>query len=128
MARIAPSGAIATSAAWPTWRRAPSAVSPRVTTRSAASCRRGSEGGAGAEIDGVQIAREDLLLREPLFEPQCQHDLLHLAAQAALGRQIGQPDELLGDRAAALEPPAPRQIVPGGPQDAARIDTIMLVE
>ena len=42
-ARIAPSGAIATSAAWPTCRRAPSPVSQRCTAFSAASCRTGSK-------------------------------------------------------------------------------------
>ena len=84
--------------------------------------------GASAEIGRVQIAREDLLLAEPRFQPQRQHRLLNFAAQRALRRQIGEPRQLLGNRAAAFGAAMAREVAPAGAQHAAQIDPAMLVE
>ena len=80
---------------------------------------------AGAEIDRVQIPREDLVLRQPGVEPHRDHRLLHLAPQRAFRREVGQPDQLLGDRAAAFDRAAAAQIMPAGPHDAAQVDPVM---
>ena len=57
---------------------------------------------SGAEIDPVQVNREDLVLAEPVFQPQCQQQLLDLALQGALGGEEQVLGDLLGDGAAPL--------------------------
>ena len=81
---------------------------------------------AGAEIGRVQVVRQDLVLAEARLQPKGQHDLLHLAAQRALGREIGESRQLLRDRAAAFGAAAAGQIAPGGAHHAARVDAAML--
>src|SRR5207237_7374996 len=80
------------------------------------------------EIDVIQITGQDLLLRKPGFEPQGQHDLLHLAAGRALGREIGQPGQLLGDRAAAFERALAPEVAPASAEYPAQINPATLEE
>ena len=61
-------------------------------------------GGAAAEIDPVQIERQDLLLGELPLQPHRQHQLLHLAPDRPGGGQEQVAGELLGDGRA--RPPA----------------------
>src|SRR5262245_62068955 len=80
----------------------------------------------------VQIEREDLPFRQPVLEPKCQHRLADLDADAApaapiLARQK-ELRSLLGDRRAALDPPAATYIPHGGSHDRDRIDAWMSEE
>ncbi len=83
--------------------------------------------GAVAEVDGVQVRGQDLVLRPLLFEPPGECRLLQLASDgrgAAVDRVL---DELLRDRRATLHRPA-QEVVPGRAQDRASIDSVVLVE
>jgi len=66
--------------------------------------------GAGAQIDPVQIDFEDLVLGEPMFEPQCQQGFADFAREAPLGCQEQVLCQLLGDRAAAFDDAAGGEI------------------
>ena len=65
--------------------------------------------GAGAEIDPVEIEREDLLLRQAHLQPHGQDHLLHLALEGALRLEEQVLGELLGDGRAALHHAAGRE-------------------
>ena len=93
-----------------------------------APCGRIDPVGAGAEIGGVQVAQEDLLLAELALQPEGDDRLLDLAAQVLVGRQEHQARQLLGDGAAALARAAGLPVAPGGPQDAPWIDAVVAVE
>ncbi|MPM28699.1 hypothetical protein SDC9_75226 [bioreactor metagenome] len=54
------------------------------------------------EVDGVEVVGEDLLLAQPIAQLEREDDLLHLAGDRLLRRQVHQLDVLLGDRRAAL--------------------------
>src|SRR5436190_3491657 len=57
---------------------------------------------ARPEIRGVEIARENLSLAQPVLDPKRKDRFLHLALQRALRREIHHAGELLGDGAASL--------------------------
>ena len=59
--------------------------------------------GAGSQIDAVEVAREDLILAEPKSSHDGGEGFAHLAVKAALAADELHLDELLGDRAAALD-------------------------
>ncbi len=81
-----------------------------------------------AEIDVRQIAREDLVLAQPGFEPEGDDHLAQLARRGAIGIEEGVLGELLGDRAATLTHAAGPQIIPCRPRDPARINAPMGAE
>ena len=84
--------------------------------------------GAGAQIDPVQVEGEDLVLVEPGLEPDRQRQLLQLAAQRALGREVEVLGQLLRDRAAAGHHRAGPDIVDQGADQADRVDAEMVTE
>ena len=77
---------------------------------------------ATAEVHHVEIALEDLLLRELLLDLDRQDRLFELAGQRPLARQIHRLHVLLGDRGPALRRPLAPDIRPEGAQRADRID------
>jgi hypothetical protein len=81
-----------------------------------------------AEIDAGKIARQDLVLGQPQLQPQGDHRLLALAAQAALGLEEGVLGQLLGDGAAALHGAAGLGVDHQGPGHAAEVDADMVAE
>ncbi len=66
--------------------------------------------GAGAEIDPVQIQRQDLLLGELGLQPHGQDQLLHLALDGLVRRQEEVARQLLGDGRGALHVAAGLQV------------------
>src|SRR3546814_17758018 len=80
--------------------------------------------GVVAEIGVREIAFENLVLGQPGFEPEGDQRLARLSPERALRREEGEFRKLLGDRAAALGPPA-RDIAPPRARDAPRTDTPM---
>ncbi len=84
--------------------------------------------GAGAEIGGVEVAEQDLLLRHRALGAERQERLLHLAPQGLLLGQGGEADVLLGDGRGAFAHPAAREVAPDGAGEAARIDAPMGIE
>ena len=83
---------------------------------------------AAAEIDLVQVEREDLVLGEVLLESPREDHLLDLAVEASLGREQQTLHRLLGDRGAALHDLARREVGPRGAQDRAEVDPAVLEE
>ena len=84
--------------------------------------------GAGAQIDPVEIDREDLRLGEPVLQPQRQQQLLDLAFEGAPGRQEQVLRHLLGDGAAALDDGAGAQVGESGARQADHVEPEMAVE
>ena len=68
--------------------------------------------GAVPEVDGVQVRGQDPVLRPALLELPGERGLAELAADRLLVRQVGVLDELLGDRRAALDRAAVRDVRP----------------
>ena len=85
-------------------------------------------GGAGAEIDAVEIELDDLVLGEILLEPQREHRFLRLARHGALGLEEQVLGKLLGERRAALDDAAGLGILDRGAHKAHRIDAEMRPE
>ena len=85
-------------------------------------------GRAGAEIDVVQVARQDFVLAEPHVEPHRDGRLADLALQRAVALQVQDFHELLVDRAAALHDLAGRDVSRERPHDPAEIEPPMAVE
>ena len=83
---------------------------------------------AVAEIDARQIAREDLVLGQPAFQPEGDDHLLRLALQRPVRREEAGLGELLGQRAAALANAAGLHIGDHRPADRPRIDAPMAAE
>ena len=81
-----------------------------------------------AEIDARHVAREDLVLGQPAFEPEGDDHFLRLALQRPVAGQEAGLGELLGDRAAALANPAAAHIGDHRAADPARIDAPVAVE
>ncbi len=84
--------------------------------------------GAAAEIGAVEIELEDLVLRQPRFQPERQEGLLDLALERALVRQEQVLRKLLADRGAALHHAARARIGEHGAEQAGHVDAEMLVE
>jgi len=84
--------------------------------------------GSGAEINPVQIERQDLLLGEGVFQPERQQQFLTLAPNGAVGRKENILGQLLGDGAAALNQAAGTDIGDDGAHQALGIDAEMAVE
>ncbi len=84
-------------------------------------CRRLDAVGAAAEVDGVEVALEDLALGQLLLQLQGDERLLDLALERALGGQVVDLHVLLCDRRRALRRAA-LGVGEGGPQDALGID------
>ena len=82
--------------------------------------------GAAPEVDGVEVAVEDLGLGQLALELHRQHRLLDLAGDGALVGQVDVLHVLLGDRRAALLRPAAAQVGPEGPGHADRVDAAVL--
>ena len=83
--------------------------------------------GTPSEVDRVEVALEDLLLRLLTLDLERQDRLLELAAPGALLREVEDLDVLLRDRRRALRVTAAR-VVERGPQDAPRVDALVRVE
>ena len=83
---------------------------------------------AVAEIDRVQIRVQDVLLRVALFEPHRDRDLAHLAREGAIRRELLEPRQLLGQRAAPFDDAAAAPVAPGRLDDADAVDAVVRVE
>ncbi len=84
--------------------------------------------GAAAEIDGIEIELENLRLAERLLDPR-RHD--HLADLALIGQVFAHQqvlDDLLGDGRAALRAPRGGEIADEGADQAALVDSLVLIE
>ena len=84
--------------------------------------------GAAAEIDGVEIKLEDLVLAQRRLDPR-RHD--HLADLALVGQVVAHQQvlhHLLGDGRAALRAPGLREVADEGADQAALVDALVLVE
>ena len=84
--------------------------------------------GAVAEVHGVEVALEDLLLRHLRLESHREHCLLELSVHVLLRRQQRVLHQLLGDRGAALTDAAGRDVGGERPPQGAEVDTAVLVE
>ena len=83
---------------------------------------------AAAEISGIEIELENLVLAQRIFEPR-RHD--HLADLALIGHVLADQEifhHLLGDGRAALRPARLGEIADEGADDAALVDAVMLKE
>ncbi len=81
-----------------------------------------------AEIDLVQVGLEDLSLRVSELQPDSDSHLAKLACPGAGGREPDVLDQLLGQRASALDDAALLRVLEGCACDAHRIDTRMYEE
>ena len=84
--------------------------------------------GAAAEIDGIDIELEDVVLAQRAFQPR-RHD--HLADFALIGDVVADQEvlhHLLGDGRAALRAAGFGKIADEGADDAALVDAVMLIE
>ena len=81
-----------------------------------------------AEVDRVQVAREDLVLRQPVFQLPGEHRLAHLAGDRSVGPGVQVLHQLLGDRRAALLDAAVADVHVGGTEDRPTIDPVVEVE
>ena len=79
------------------------------------------------EVHDVQVALENVSLVVRLLELDRQHRFLCLTGERAVAVQVAVLDQLLGDRAAALERAA-THVVPQGSDDTTRVDTTMVEE
>ena len=84
--------------------------------------------GTGAEVDGVEVGLEDLVLGHLLLEAQGEHGLTGLALEAPLVREQRVLDQLLGDRRAALLDPAGRDVLDQSTGQGTGVDALVLVE
>ena len=83
---------------------------------------------AVAEVDRVQIGRQDPLLRPLLRELERQRGLAHLASDRLLVPDVRVLDELLRDRRAALDDALLPDVGPQRARDAADVDPVVLPE
>ena len=84
--------------------------------------------GAGAKIGGVEVADEDLGLRQRALQAQRQKGLLDLAPERLLLGERGEPGILLGDGRAALAHAAAGRVAPHRAGHAAQVDAPVAVE
>ena len=78
--------------------------------------------------DGVEVRRQDALLRPRAVELHREARLGHLALDGALVRDVEVADELLGDRRAALDDAARLDVAPERAGDAFGVDAAVVVE
>ena len=83
---------------------------------------------AVAEIDRVQIRVQDVLLGVALFQLHRDRDLAHLSRERAIRRELLEPRELLGQRAAPFDDAAAAPVAPRGLHDADAVDAVVRVE
>src|SRR5215212_335096 len=81
-----------------------------------------------AEVDLVQVLLEDLVLRPAAVQLDRQAGLGDLSLERDLLADVEVPDELLGDRGAALHDLPRADVGPGGAQDAGDVDSAVVVE
>ena len=84
--------------------------------------------GAAAEIDGIDIELENVVLAERAFQPR-RHD--HLADFSLVSDVVADQEvlhHLLRDGRAALRPAGFRKIADEGADDAVLVDAVMLIE
>ncbi len=84
--------------------------------------------GAVAEVHGVEVALEDLVLRVVVLDPPRQQCLAHLAVDRFLRRQQRVLDQLLRDRRAALPDVTRRDVGGERAHGAAQVDAVVLPE
>jgi hypothetical protein len=93
-----------------------------------AACRHLDAPGAAAQINEIEIELENLRLAERTLDPR-RHD--HLADLALVGQVFAHQqvlDDLLGDGRAALRPSRGGEIADEGANQAALVDSLMLIE
>src|SRR5690606_37167464 len=83
--------------------------------------------GVAAEVDGVEVVLEDLVLGELAVDLQGENRLPELADVVGRRAQVVALDVLLGERRAALDRVA-AQVVPQRAADGDRVDADVLVE
>ena len=81
-----------------------------------------------AEVDAVQVGREDLVLGVAPLEREGEPRLAHLPSPRPLRRQHEVLDELLGERASSLGEPAAPNVHPDGACHGADVHPGMLEE
>src|SRR5215469_16000608 len=91
-------------------------------------CRRIDAEGAAAEISAVEIEFENLVLRQPYFEPQREERFLDFALDGALVRQEQVLGQLLADGGTALYHAAGARIREHRAEQAGNVDAEVLVE
>jgi hypothetical protein len=84
--------------------------------------------GAGAEIGPVEIELEDLVLGEPVLQPQGEDGFLELALVGAVGLEEQVLGQLLGDGRAALDDAAGLLVGDEGAHQADGIDAEVMLE
>ncbi len=84
--------------------------------------------GPGAQIHPVQIDGEDLVLAQPMLQPEGEQQFLHLALERTLRCQEQVLRHLLGNGAAALHDPSGPQVDVGRPRQADDVEPEMIVE
>src|SRR6185503_12623512 len=83
---------------------------------------------AGAEINAVEIKREDLVLRVARLQIERECRFLCLALEGALGIEEKVLCKLLGQRRTALHDMSSRHVLDGCTSHADGIDTHMIAE
>ena len=81
-----------------------------------------------AEVDRVQVHREDLVLRVALLELEGEHRVLDLPRERPLVAGDRVLHELLGDGRASLDDPALLGVLDGGPDDRLHVHAGVLIE
>src|SRR5688572_32595215 len=81
-----------------------------------------------AEVDLVEIHREDLVLRELTLEARSHEDLGDLPAQGLVGREEALSRELLRERAPALRQTPFHQVVQRRTAHPDDVDAAVIVE
>ena len=84
--------------------------------------------GAPSEVDGVEVALEDLALVELALELDGDDRLPQLAPQGGVAAHVDLLDVLLGDRGPALGGALVADVGPRGPGDAEGVDAAVLEE
>ena len=78
-----------------------------------------------AEVDGVQVLREDLVLRQAILELPGERRLVELAPERVGVADVEVLHQLLGDRGSALRDLALVRVDDGGPGDRPDVDAVM---
>ncbi len=84
--------------------------------------------GPVSEVHGVEVGRENPVLRPALGELPGERRLAHLARDGLLVAAVGVLHVLLRDGRAALDDALAADVLPEGAHDAAKVDSVVLVE